>query len=114
MIFSEYAKTMAGRWMDRGYRAPAEASLDPVEIVGRPEPQPCSTPRAAITLMVGEQVYAGGHWYTIAKTLVERPASAPARVMLHMSDGSIVESRFDLMHTSRDAEEQALADGGAQ
>lgn len=70
---------------------------------------PHSTQRPACTLMSGEQVLVDGVWRTIDRPVCIRTQMGPAQILLYLTDGSIVGSRFDFPFVSRDADEQALA-----
>jgi hypothetical protein len=85
-------------------------------VTDRPDPGDApahSTPRAACTLMSGEQVLVDGMWRTIDRAMCIRTQMGPAQSLLYLTDGSIVGSRFDFPFVSRDADEQALAAAGA-
>jgi hypothetical protein len=68
-----------------------------------------STPRAACTLMSGEQVLVAGVWRTIDRPVCIRTAVGPAQTLLYLTDGGILGTRFDFPFVSRDADEQAQA-----
>lgn len=113
MSFSEHAKTLAGRWMDR--HLPMTVNLSALDEPPAPrpqssdQPQPFSTPRAACTLQVREQVWVTDVWRMIVRVEYLRCPGAAAQTLLHLSDGSILGSRFDFEYCSRDEDEQAAA-----
>lgn len=113
MSFSEHAKSVAGRWMDRHLPMAVDLSSLGEPPAVRPQrtdgPQPFSTPRAACTLQVREQVWVTGAWRTIGRVEYLRHPGAAAQTLLHLSDGSILGSRFDFEYCSRDEDEQAAA-----
>lgn len=114
MSFSVHAKTLAGRWMDRHLPMAIDLSALDEPAAPRPrydeDPQPFSTPRAACTLQVREQVWVTDVWRTIERVEYLKSPGAAAQTLLHLSDGSILGSRFDFEYVSRDEDEQAAAE----
>ncbi|HTJ40063.1 MAG TPA: hypothetical protein VL738_43240 [Dactylosporangium sp.] len=115
---SEYAKTMAGRWMDRTFLPPVEMPAtipQPVEAALVDDAVPFSTPRAARTLLKGERVLVGGEWQEIT----EHPLPFVLRddwtgqawpcMRLTLACGVVLEPRYEALLVSRDEDEQAQA-----
>lgn len=105
MKLAEYIRRNASRWQPR-----VGAVLEAAElaVLSLPDP-PHSTPRAACTLMRGESVRVDGAWRVIDRSECLRTSQGPAQTLLHLADGSILDSRFDYSYVSRDVDEQAAA-----
>lgn len=119
MSVSERAKVIAGRWADR-YLPPSELPAElPMPSVPVFPDIPFSTPRAARTLMQGDEIHVGGEWVQI----VARPqpfvlrdewtGQAAPCMRLVLPERLVLEPRYEALLLSRDAEEQALAAGGS-